>query len=87
VCRRGAALGLAGAVKGLGISSLKAYGIMDRLKAGVEEKGDANTREGEWVAGGSVLKGEGVGWGAWHLGVAEGCMWMLWKRECAKQLR
>ena len=44
--RRGAAFGLAGAVKGLGLSSLKAYGIMDALKAGVEEKGDAAAREG-----------------------------------------
>lgn len=43
--RRGAAFGLAGAVKGLGLSSLKSYGIMDALKAGVEEK-DPAAREG-----------------------------------------
>lgn len=36
--RRGAAFGLAGVVKGLGIPSLKRYGIMDALKAGVEDK-------------------------------------------------
>ena len=36
--RRGAAFGLAGAVKGCGISSLKAYGIMDAVKAAVEDK-------------------------------------------------
>lgn len=30
--RRGAAFGLAGCVKGLGISSLKNYGIIDKLK-------------------------------------------------------
>lgn len=44
--RRGAAYGLAGAVKGLGLSSLKGLGIMDALKAGVEEKKDDNAREG-----------------------------------------
>ena len=43
--RRGAAFGLAGAVKGLGLSSLKLYGIMDALKAGVAEK-DPAAREG-----------------------------------------
>ncbi len=36
--RRGAAFGLAGVVKGLGIPSLKRYGIMDALNAGVEDK-------------------------------------------------
>ena len=44
--RRGAAYGLAGAVKGLGLSSLKSYGVMDALKAGVEDKSDAAAREG-----------------------------------------
>jgi hypothetical protein len=43
--RRGAAFGVAGLVKGLGISSLKQYGIMDTLKAGVEDKAP-RTREG-----------------------------------------
>lgn len=46
-CRRGAAFGLAGVVKGLGIGSLKGYGVMDALKAGVENKNDADAREGE----------------------------------------
>jgi hypothetical protein len=45
--RRGAAFGLAGVVKGLGIASLKGYGIMDALKAGVENKNEATAREGE----------------------------------------
>ena len=36
--RRGAAFGLAGVVKGLGLSSLKKYGVMDALKAGVEDR-------------------------------------------------
>lgn len=44
--RCGAAFGLAGAVKGLGLSSLKAYGIMDALKVAVENKADASAREG-----------------------------------------
>ncbi|KAJ7561862.1 hypothetical protein O6H91_03G044500 [Diphasiastrum complanatum] len=44
--RRGAAFGLAGVVKGLGISSLKQYGIMNALKAGVEDRNVAKTREG-----------------------------------------
>ncbi|CAM6126914.1 unnamed protein product [Calypogeia fissa] len=44
--RRGAAFGLAGVVKGLGLSALKRYGIMDTLKAGVEDKASAKTREG-----------------------------------------
>lgn len=44
--RRGAGFGLAGVVKGLGISSLKAYGVMDALKAGIEDKTSADSREG-----------------------------------------
>ena len=44
--RRGAAYGISGAVKGLGLSSLKAYGIMEALKAGVESKKDHLAREG-----------------------------------------
>ena len=36
--RRGAAFGLAGAVKGLGIVALKKYGVLDALKRGVESK-------------------------------------------------
>jgi hypothetical protein len=45
--RRGAAFGLAGAVKGLGLSALKGQGIMEALKSGVEDKANANAREGE----------------------------------------
>ena len=48
--RRGAAFGLAGLVKGLGISSLKQHGVMDRLKCAVEGKAKgeqtSNAREG-----------------------------------------
>jgi len=48
--RRGAAYGLSGCVKGLGLSSLKSYGIMERLKSGVENKKDQNAREGALIA-------------------------------------
>lgn len=44
--RRGAAFGLAGVVKGLGLSSLKKYGVMDALKAGLEDRNSAKAREG-----------------------------------------
>ncbi len=43
--RRGAAYGLAGLVKGLGIMSMKNCGIMDALKAAVEDKKDPAARE------------------------------------------
>ena len=36
--RRGAAFGLAGVAKGLGITSLKKYKIVDALKAGLEDR-------------------------------------------------
>lgn len=45
VCRRGAAFGLAGVVKGLGLMAMKNCGIMDALKAAVEDKKDAASRE------------------------------------------
>ncbi len=48
--RKGAAFGLAGVVKGLSLMSLKGYGIMDALKAGVENKGDVTAREGSLLA-------------------------------------
>lgn len=44
--RRGAAFGLAGVVRGLGLSSLKKYGVMSALKAGVEDRNLAKAREG-----------------------------------------
>ena len=48
--RRGAAFGLAGVVKGLGIPSLKQQGVMTALQAAVEDKtrgeGASNAREG-----------------------------------------
>ena len=48
--RRGGAYGLAGCVKGLGMSSLKSLGIMDRLKAAIDDKKDPRCREGALFA-------------------------------------
>jgi hypothetical protein len=44
--RRGAAFGLAGVVKGLGISALKGYGIIDALKVGQLPANHCKTRGG-----------------------------------------
>ena len=43
--RRGAAFGVAGVVKGLGIMAMKNFGIMEALKAAVEDKKEAASRE------------------------------------------
>jgi alkylhydroperoxidase/carboxymuconolactone decarboxylase family protein YurZ len=48
--RRGAAIGLAGAVKGMGIGSLKGFGVMDAIKAAVEDKKNPDAREGAVMA-------------------------------------
>ncbi|KAF5835979.1 armadillo-type protein [Dunaliella salina] len=48
--RRGAAFGLAGVVKGLGLMAMKNCGIMDNLKAAVEDKKDPAAREGALMA-------------------------------------
>ncbi|PIA40115.1 hypothetical protein AQUCO_02500083v1 [Aquilegia coerulea] len=48
--RRGAAFGLAGVVKGFGISSLKKYGIISVLRAGLEDRNSAKAREGALLA-------------------------------------
>ncbi|KAI8808576.1 armadillo-type protein [Cladochytrium replicatum] len=48
--RRGAAYGLAGVVKGRGISALKDYGIMQALKEAVEDKKNVHKREGAMFA-------------------------------------
>ncbi|KAI9344272.1 armadillo-type protein [Obelidium mucronatum] len=48
--RRGAAYGIAGAVKGRGISSLKEYGIMASLKDAIEDKKKMEKREGALFA-------------------------------------
>ncbi|TVU45340.1 hypothetical protein EJB05_04825 [Eragrostis curvula] len=44
--RRGAAFGLAGVVKGFGISSLKKYGIAATLRQALEDRMSAKSREG-----------------------------------------
>ncbi|KAH0448399.1 hypothetical protein IEQ34_022199 [Dendrobium chrysotoxum] len=44
--RRGAAFGLAGVVKGFGISCLKKYGIVVMLQQGLEDRNSAKAREG-----------------------------------------
>jgi HEAT repeat protein len=48
--RRGAAHGLAGVVKGLGILALKQQGITDKLKAAIENKKNGRWREGALMA-------------------------------------
>ncbi|GMH32908.1 hypothetical protein BSKO_00742 [Bryopsis sp. KO-2023] len=48
--RRGAAYGIAGVIKGLGLSALKNFGVMDALKKFVEDKSDAKIREGAILA-------------------------------------
>jgi hypothetical protein len=47
---RGAAYGLAGFVKGLGISALKKFNIMTTLQEAVEDKKHANARQGALFA-------------------------------------
>ncbi|XP_073011814.1 protein ILITYHIA isoform X1 [Typha latifolia] len=48
--RRGAAFGLAGVVKGFGISCLKKYGIIVLLREGFEDRNSAKSREGALLA-------------------------------------
>jgi HEAT repeat protein len=48
--RRGAAYGLAGIIKGCGISALKDYRVMQSLKAAIEEKKNTNSRQGALFA-------------------------------------
>ncbi|KAL6586597.1 eIF-2-alpha kinase activator GCN1 [Orobanche minor] len=48
--RRGAAFGLAGVVKGFGISSLKKYNIMTALQDGFSDRNSARSREGALLA-------------------------------------
>ncbi|KAI8978208.1 ARM repeat-containing protein [Trametes punicea] len=48
--RRGAAYGLAGVVKGLGISAIKEYNLIERLKAAAEEKKRFEPRQGAMFA-------------------------------------
>ncbi|CAI7810608.1 unnamed protein product [Closterium sp. NIES-54] len=44
--RRGAAFGLAGVVKGLGLRSIRDYGVLQALIKGVEDKSSPKAREG-----------------------------------------
>ncbi|XAR48876.1 hypothetical protein NMG60_11031843 [Bertholletia excelsa] len=48
--RRGAAFGLAGVVKGFGISCLKKYGIVAALQSGLLDRNSAKCREGALLA-------------------------------------
>ncbi|XP_009587833.1 protein ILITYHIA isoform X1 [Nicotiana tomentosiformis] len=48
--RRGAAFGLAGVVKGFGISCLKKYGIVKALHEGLADRNSAKSREGALLA-------------------------------------
>ncbi|XP_065852916.1 protein ILITYHIA [Euphorbia lathyris] len=48
--RRGAAFGLAGVVKGFGLSSLKNYGIVAALQEGLVDRNSAKSREGALLA-------------------------------------
>ncbi|XWS58445.1 hypothetical protein CRYUN_Cryun08bG0034400 [Craigia yunnanensis] len=48
--RRGAAFGLAGVVKGLGLSSLKKYGVVAVLREGFADRNSAKSREGALLA-------------------------------------
>lgn len=48
--RRGAAFGLAGLVKGTGISALKKQGIMDAVKTAADVKSDKTAKEGGLMA-------------------------------------
>ncbi|KAF9179251.1 translational activator of GCN4 [Haplosporangium sp. Z 11] len=48
--RRGAAYGLAGVIKGRGISALKEFSVMASLKAAIDDKKDAHAREGAMIA-------------------------------------
>ncbi|KAE8731771.1 ILITYHIA isoform 3 [Hibiscus syriacus] len=48
--RRGAAFGLAGVVKGLGLSSLKKYGVVTVLRESFADRNSAKSREGALLA-------------------------------------
>ncbi len=48
--RRGAAYGLSGVVRGLGTGCLKGQGVLERLRALLEERSDAAAREGGLLA-------------------------------------
>lgn len=48
--RRGAAFGLAGVIKGLGVSAINKFGTMDTLKEALDDQKSAEAREGALFA-------------------------------------
>ena len=48
--RRGAAFGLAGIIKGLGVSAINKYGTMDTLKKALDDQANPDAREGALFA-------------------------------------
>ena len=48
--RRGAAFGLAGIIKGLGVSALNRYGTMEALRKALDDQANADAREGALFA-------------------------------------
>nr|KAJ0219477.1 hypothetical protein LSAT_V11C300155330 [Lactuca sativa] len=54
--RRGAAFGLAGVIKGFGISSLKKYGVAIVLREGLAHRNSAKCREGSLLAFGCLCE-------------------------------
>ena len=57
--RRGAAYGLAGAVKGRGTSSLKEFNVINRLKSAMDDKKDSHARQGAIFAIETLANGLG----------------------------
>eukprot|EP01083_Nonionella_stella_P268898 909304_1 len=57
--RKGAAFGLAGVVKGLGIRCIKRFGLMDKLAKAASDQGNARAREGALLAYNHLFKAIG----------------------------
>ena len=69
VCRKGAAFGLAGIVKGLGVSAINGHGILDALKKALDDQGSVDAREGALFAFEALCEKLGR-WAAAHLSPA-----------------